>query len=144
MSIFATRVTKVITIPHDEPNTVTIQKLTGRHLERARQESQFKSVDDLKRMGGAAFQKELASLGTSEDQAKLIAKVQADPLNSFDAYTVLQKGIRAWTYEREVTADAIEELDEDSALFLAREILRLTKPALFATAAEAEAQQKNG
>jgi hypothetical protein len=37
MSVFASRVTKQVEIPFDVPNTVTVQKLTGRQLTEAQE-----------------------------------------------------------------------------------------------------------
>jgi hypothetical protein len=156
VSIFASRTQKTIPIPFDPPHEVTIQKLAGRHLGKAQLENQVESVDNLRRMGGAAFQKELEALGDRAKREELIKKHQADPLNTYDRYEVLAKGIKSWTYEESLTPveiideqgvkrlriPAIEDLEDEPADFLAREILRLTKPSLFQTPEEAKADQK--
>jgi hypothetical protein len=135
MSIFASRTRRVVEIPFDAPHTVTIQKLAGRQVEKAREANQFASADRLKGMGGVAFQRELGQLGDPAATAALVAKAQADPLNTYDRATVLQKGIVAWTYEEPVgtpllvTPEAIDDLSEEAADFLARAILELTLPA---------------
>lgn len=134
MSIFASRTQRVVELPFDVPHTVTIQKLAGRQVEKAREANQFASAERLKGMGGVAFQRELGELGDPAATAVLIAKAQADPLNTFDRATVLQKGIVAWTYEEPVgvplpvTVAAIDDLSEEAAEFLARAILELTLP----------------
>jgi hypothetical protein len=189
MNPFASHTTKTVPLPFDPPNDVTIRRLSGRHLEKARQENQFASVDTLKRMGGATFQKELAELGTEQERADAIKKQQADPLNSYDPYVLCAKGIISWSYpeslkliavvdeeservveavkalaafadKKGVIADvipivmdaakamrmaipAIEDLADEAVDFLAREILKLSKPALFQTKDEIEAAQKN-
>ena len=142
MSIFASRAQKTIELPFDAPHTVTIQKLAGRHLEKARQESLFQSVDYVKRIGGLAFQKELAAAtgGDDAEKKRAVEDAQQDPLTSVDVRTVLQFGIKAWSYDQAVTTEAVEDLTDEAAEFLAREILRFTKPALF----DAEAAEKNG
>lgn len=156
-SPFASRTTKTIPIPFDPPNEVTIQKLAGRHLGKAQLENQVLAIDNLRRMGGAAFQKELEGLGDAEKRAALVKEHQADPLNGYDRYEVLAKGIKSWSYEEKldpvevVETDgvtrmripAIDDLDDEAADFIAREILRLTKPALFQTAEEIETATKN-
>jgi hypothetical protein len=129
MSIFASRTQRVVEIPFDAPHTVTIQKLAGRQVEKAREANQFASADRLKGMGGAAFQRELGQLGDPVATAALVAKAQADPLNTYDRATVLQKGIKAWTYEEAVTPETIDDLSDEAADFLARAILELTLPA---------------
>lgn len=157
MSIFASRTTKTIEILFDPPHVVTIVKLAGRHLERASQENTFGAVDTLKRLGGPAFQKELASVGDPEAQAAAVKKRQADPLNAYDPYVLLRFGIKAWTYDESLVPvnvieesgvsvsriAAIEDLDEEAVDFLAREILRLSKPSLFVDADAAAVAEKN-
>jgi hypothetical protein len=148
MSIFASRTQQTIDLPFDVPHTVTIQKLAGRHLEQAKQANQAAAVESLRRMGGATFQRELNAIGPSVVIADAVAKVQANPLSGYDRYVLLEKGIKAWTYVDDagavipVTAAAIEDLDDEAIDFLARAVLQLTKPALFAV--DAEADQKNG
>ncbi len=78
------------------------------------------------------------------------AKINADPLNQYDKYVVCKKGLVSWTFEdvplstpSDIDA-AVEDLDDEALDFLAREILKLSKPSLFQTAPEAEADQKNG
>lgn len=137
MSIFASRTREVVALPFDSPHTVTVQKLSGRHLEKAREASQFASVESLKRLGGPGFQRELAAAGGDDPAAvaALVAKQQANPLNGYDRYVVLQKGIIAWTCVDDagaaiaVTPEAIDDLSEEAADFLARAIFELTLPA---------------
>lgn len=143
MSIFASRTQQVLPLPFDEPHTVTIQKLAGRMLEKARQVNQQASVDALRRMGGATFQRELGAVGDPAVVAAAVAKRQADPLHTYDRYVVLAKGITAWTYDEALTPvevvdedgtktlriAAIDDLDEEAADFIARAIMALTRPA---------------
>ena len=143
MSIFASRTTKVIELPFDVPNTVTLQKLAGRHLQKAHDANLQESVDSLKRMGGPAFQRELAGMGDAAERAKQVAEHQADPMNGYDPYVLMQCGIKAWSYPEPVTPESIEDLDEEAVAFLSREILKLSKPGLFQTGEEAKAEQKN-
>jgi len=181
MSIFASGVTKILDVPGDPGQTVTIGKLTGRHLQRAREASMFTSMDMFRKMGGAQFQQELTGIGDQAARDKKIAEQQADPMNGYDQRTLLYKGIKSWTYPESLKpvpnpsiADAIaaakggdldsavmsilsavesgkygeiipavDDLDEDKADWLAREVLKLSKPSLFQTADEAKAEQKN-
>jgi hypothetical protein len=158
MSIFASRRTKTVEIPFDPPNTVTIQALAGRHLERAQQETQFASADSLKRLGGIAFQRELAQLGDDNKRDELVKQHQADPLNSYDKYTVNQRGIVSWSYPESLKPEtyqdetgqtvtrvkALDDLDSEAVDFFAREILQLSKPSLFLTDDETKAAQVKG
>jgi hypothetical protein len=144
MSIFASDTKKTIDLPFDPPHTITIQKLPGRHLGKAGQEHLYETVENLKRMGGPAFQRELQALGDEGKRKDLIDQYKADPLNSYDVDTLITKGLKAWSYEKPIDAPTIEDLDDQSRDFIAREILRLTKPSLFLTDEQAAAEQKNG
>lgn len=126
MSIFASRVQQTIELPFDPPHTVTVQKLSGRHLERAMQENQIAAAEFLRRMGGAAFQRELNTAAVSDDD---LARARANPFMRYDRGIILQRGIKAWSYPEPVSAETIDDLSEDAADFLARAILALTLPA---------------
>jgi hypothetical protein len=142
MSIFASRTQLTVPLPFDEGQTVTIRRLPGRKLEKARLEKQIASQEFVTRMGGQEFRKQLNAVGDTETQKKLVAEAQADPLNSYDAHTVAAAGIVAWSYPEPVTPEAIEDLDGEALEFLAREILKLSKPSLFQTVDEAAAVKK--
>lgn len=152
-SPFASRVTKTIELPFDPPQTVTIRKLAGRHLETAGRERVFARMDAMRRMGGPQFQKDLQAAIAKEEQEQAETPEPAtpapvvavpDPLLDYDKGTLLAHGIVAWSYPEKVTPEQVEDLEADAAEWIAREILRLTKPALFLTPEEAEAAAKNG
>jgi len=134
MSIFASHTQQTIALPMDPPHTVTIRKLSGRSLEQAREAQQLAAVAHLQAMGGAAFQRDLNALGSPAAVAALVAKAQANPLQTYDRYTVLAKGIVAWSYDTQSLTPvdgripAIDDLDGETAGFLARAILDLTLP----------------
>lgn len=76
-----------------------------------------------------------------------------DPLAGYDVVTLLLYGIVHWTKlemdlpgpeHKDARVAVLEDLRDDTQQYLAREILRLTKPSLFLTAAEKEAARKNG
>ena len=131
MSIFASRVQKTLELPFDPPHTVTIQKLSGRHLERAMQENQIAAAEFLRRMGGAAFQQELTATVVSDED---MARARSNPFMRYDRGIILQRGIKAWSYPDPITAATVEDLSEEAADFLAREILALTLSAQEAAA----------
>jgi hypothetical protein len=141
---FASLTTTTLEVPFDPPHTVTIRRLSGRHLAKAREASQTASIENLKRLGGAAFQRELSALGSDEDRARQLADFAADPLNAYDRYELMKRGIVAWSYEQPVSDEAIEDLSEEAVEYFAREILRLSKPRLFQTAEEAEVARGEG
>ena len=166
-SPFASRITATLDIPFDLPHQVTIQRLAGRHLERARSVFFQNMVQDVQARGGAAAQKDVQQLFTpdkapgddaSDAEAKTaLEKAKADPLNGLDQYSVVAPGIKSWTYPESLAPEkvldddgdevfrvkAILDMDEDALKWFATEILRLTKPAAFQTADEQEADRKN-
>ena len=123
MSIFASYVTRTVPLPFDEPHTVTIQKLSGKALQAARQASIAASMQLVQAMGGAVIGRELA-----EVPPEAVAAAQADPMRQYDRPTVLAKGVKAWTYSEAVTPATLDDLDEQAADFVCRAILDLTLP----------------
>lgn len=142
MSIFTSRVTKTITIP-STPFTATIRKLAPRQLFQAARESQRIALETVNAMGGAdqLFAKHKDELMDVMRVASM--KREADPLTSYDQVTLLDKGIVSWTCDEPKGLNAYEDLDEDTLRFLATEILRLSRPALFLTDDEKEEAEKN-
>ena len=138
MSVFTSRVTRTIEIPHDPGQKVNIRKLAPRHLEAASKEAQRQSLADLKAMGGPAFVKELQAL--TETQRVQIP----DPMNLYDRIVLLAKAVTGWTYDEPADVASYEDLDEPTLNHIAREILTLSKPELFQTAEESAEARKNG
>lgn len=135
-SPFARLITKVVELKHDAPNTVTIQKLSGRAVERAQ------SVAAERIVNGRGFAEKITrALEAAKDgsDAKLM-DLLGDPLKGYDRHTLLVNGITAWSYEQPCDGAAIAELDDETSELLAIEILQLTKPQLFA---DPETARKN-
>jgi hypothetical protein len=154
-SPFSSRVIVTLPIAFDLPNTVTIQKLAGRHLERADMAAQTKFIDSINERGGTEVQKKLMELFEDkapkfEPETPKVETKKSDPLAGLDHYTVCRFGIKAWTYDEPLTVDAttgrvaaIDDMDSESLAWFATEIVRITKPRLFESKDEAEASQKN-
>jgi len=139
MSFFASHTQKTIVPPSDPDATITIQKLPGRHLRAAREQEQFASIAQFRKFGGAELQKELAALPKGEAD-----KVRRDPLTGYHIPTLLEHGVKAWSFDAPITPDGLADADDDDQEFIDREILRLSKPSLFVESdPEAEAQVKN-
>lgn len=137
MSIFTSRVTMTLDVPSDPGQTITIRKLAPRHLEAAAKAQQAVAFEDLRRLGGVAFLKELRSL-TDEQREQT-----SDPLNLYDPIVLMEKGVTAWSYAEDLTRETLEDLDDETARFITTEILRLARPSLYrATDAEEDAQKK--
>jgi len=124
MSIFASQVQKTLPIPHDPPHTVTIRKLTGKQLQRALKARQAEVTQDMRDLGGAAFLKELRTLG-DEDLARA-AKV-VDPFASYDPDVLIQAGTVSWTHDRACDLEAKDDLDDETREWLSRAIYELSR-----------------
>lgn len=137
--MFASRITKDVSLPSDPSVLVTIRKLSWLQRKSARHKSQVESAQGLREMGGPAFMREISAI--AEDGKVSVAEIQkkaeADPLNTHDLHTVLICGVQCWKDPTPVTAETLGDLDEADAEFLAREILALSMPA------RTEEQEKN-
>ncbi len=113
-------VTKDIEVPGEPGVKITIRMLSHGALKKAR---------DI-RLGELTAMVGNLDLGALKDQttsAEVKAAAEADPLNGLDVTTILRKGIRAWTYDEKVNSDNVDELDEDSAIHIATEIVKLSR-----------------
>lgn len=151
----ASRAVKTIPFPPYQGHELTIQKLAGRHLYKADTENDFRAQEYMKRMGGAEFRKQLEE-ATRDDpkdetgKSTAVAKAARDPVHAYDKHIVVQYGLKAWTFTEDdgtpipITPEAIEDLDPDALEFIAREILRWTRPSLFTEDAKAAQKETGG
>lgn len=142
-----------IPLPFDPPHWIQVRKLTGREVERAQEAHRATLASGSARSWAATFRRMLEK-GASDPE---VVKVIRDPLTGYDRYALVRAGLVAWSYPQSVkpvpvitssklgTApdtpvaepyDAIEDLDDEAVDFIATEVLRLTKPALFAATEE--------
>lgn len=147
MSVFAKLRSAVLTIPNANGATATIRGLSPTGLRAAAAENQRKAVAAMR------AQRELADgLAEAQDDTPVDPEavkawqeqVRCNPLLAYDAETLIVKGVSAWTLELDPTPENIAEIDEDVRDWIATEILKLSKPSLFKTEAEQEADRKNG
>jgi len=137
MSIFTSFVTEVLEVPGEPGQTITIRRLAPKALERARDAARERGNREMKltreSMGEAEFQAFRAEI------AKNVAdgSGMSDPLNQFDQVSLVKDGVTAWTFDAPLTVESFEDIDEDRLEWLARAILKLSKPSLFAASAEA-------
>lgn len=148
----ASRAVTTIPFTPDPPHEITIQKLAGRHLYKADTENDIRAQEYVNRMGGAEFRRQLdeATKGKSQEQ---IADVVRDPVHAYDKHIVVLHGLKSWTYEDAPVPDVkdyderkafVEDLDPDALEFIAREILRWTRPSLFKEEATAAQKETDG
>ena len=150
-SVFTSRVTQSIPIPHDPGQSVTIRKLAPKHLRAARESRQAADFEETKRQIaitqalGDEVIKAVKGIKESEaDGEKPITRV-VDPLGPYDVTALCVSAIKAWSYaDIKPAPDTIADLDEQTQEFIAREALKLSKPELFQSEDEQEAAQKNG
>jgi len=134
MSVFTSDVTKTLSVPHDSPNTVEIRRLPPKWLREAQRVSQKQSASDFQAMGGAAFLRDIQAMNADKGEAVVADAAKADPLLTYDSVTLIYQGVVAWSYDKDCDKVAvIEDLDDQTQDWLAREILRLSKPDLFET-----------
>lgn len=148
--MFASRITKNVEIQDgDDVVIVTVQKLSGRSLQKAKE---AKSAAQLSALRGAS--KEMLAMFRSPEleaaAAQIAAKRGAEASDSkareqarydqFDRECVLNAGIVRWSCEDKIklSPEAIGDLDEDAAQRLHAEILTLSLPPLDPSAIEAE------
>jgi hypothetical protein len=147
-----------IPLPFDEGQWVKVRKLSGRQIEAAQTAHRGNLASGSARSWAATFRRMLETGASDPDVLHAIA----DPLTGYDRYALVRFGLVAWSYPQSVTpiaakpeikgkpgspaveaSDAIEDLDDEAVDFIATEVLRLTKPALFhATEEDAETAQR--
>lgn len=137
-----------IPLPFDEGQWIKVRKLTGKEYEGAQLAHRIGFVNGDKWAG--LFRDSLEN-GPS---AVAVQKALADPLTGFDRYALARAGLVEWSYPGPINRkepppedyDAIRDLDDDAIEFSAREVLKRTKPLLFAehTDEAAEAAKVKG
>ncbi len=163
MSIFAPQTRSgPIPIPFDPPHTIVVRKLTGREIEAAQEAHRLNTIAGSARLWAENYRRGLRDGATALE----VLRAVHDPLTGYDRFALVRAGLVAWSYPQSVTpiaakaatvakgtmpaaaaveaSDAIEDLDDEAVDFIATEVLRLTKPALFVTTEEdvADAQKK--
>ena len=131
-----------IPLPFDDGQTVTIRKLTAGELTAAVDAHRNKFLIGNSRVWPASV-KEILEKGLGEALAnpQTLAALR-NPLNGYDRFALVKSGLVAWSYNRPVAPEAIEDLDDEAVDFIATEVLRRTKPALFHATEEAAAEEK--
>lgn len=142
MSVFAKLRTAILgQIPGAPEASVSIRGLSPRSLALAAQEHQRQALLAFKeaKANGAAEFDDVDPEAVKAYQAQM-AK---NPLLSYDAATLIEKGVTEWSFELPPTPENIAELDEDVRDYIAEHILRLSKPSLYRSIEEQEADRKN-
>jgi hypothetical protein len=134
--MFASRVTKDVQV---ESVVVTIQKLSGRSLDKAKDARSAAQLGSLRAASKDLLQVmksdqvEAAAEKLAAQRAKEVTDLKAKARARFDAYDrehVLVAGIVRWSCEAEtrLSPEAVGDLDEETAQLLHEEILTLSLP----------------
>jgi hypothetical protein len=141
-----------IPLPFDDGQWIQVRKLTGRECDAAAEAHRSGLASTSARAWPATFRRMLEH-GASDPE---VVKAIRDPLLGYDRFRLVRSGLVAWSYPQSITpvtvkvdgqpkrlVDAIDDLDDEAVDFIAIEVLRRTKPALFhATEEDAERAQK--
>lgn len=118
--MLASTQTKRLDIPHEPGEYIEIRMLSARKREEAHDAKMQSIIRALS--GGADLFKSAMESGPDEPKAEKDPS-EKDPLTSFDKWMILRAGIVSWSYNAKVRPDTIDDLDEETADWAAREIL---------------------
>lgn len=101
------------TIPHDPDHWIEFRPLSGSELRRAARNRRMNAAEELRAYGGDLMKAMRESNVTSDDAVAVV-----DPLNDYDAETLLETSILAWSFEAKVKGNqtALDEPTERWAL----------------------------
>ena len=113
-------------VPHEPGEWLDLIKLSWTKLKEARRYATLENAETA-RAFGAELVKALATDDTGKAAEKLIERQQYHE-SSFDTKTLLLKGIVGWSYEAELSAESVAELDDKTVAWAKQAIIDLTKP----------------
>ena len=125
--------TERVEIAHEPGEWMELKRLNAKKLKKAR-EAKTQEAWLMMQAAGPEFMTQIRSVATDTRSAR-----NADPLDDFDAWKLCEYGIAYWSYPEDVTVANIEEFDERTLNWAAREILRVS-----GVESQPEVAQKNG
>jgi len=136
------------TVTHPDGGTAKLRKLKGRHLREAQMVRQTEMVEAFEQWTKVRDRMQAATGAaiTAESEPESDApepEVPVNPVDGYDHATLARFAVLELDGAKPEPA-AFEDMDDDRLEWLAGEILRFTKPSLFQSKAEREADQKNG
>lgn len=131
------KIIRRVELPHEPGAWIDVRQLSYLQLDFARE---IGATQALERMGKITpeLRQQLAEARVAIARAQgddVSVLVAGDPLAGYDVQTLLQAGIVAWSYDDPVTPQSVDELDEKTADYVARELVPQEEP---------EADRKNG
>lgn len=121
--MLVSRNAREVPIPHEPGEWLKLRPLSWKQLDdarKARTREAVKSSVEMTREMGPELMAQIRSART-ETAAE---SAPADPSEAYDRATLLRLGIVGWSYEEPVSPEAIDDLDEETAEWAARELLR--------------------
>jgi len=113
--MLVTGITKVEKVPHEPGQTITFRRLSWRSWEYAAEVKRTEAFAMVKSVSPEMLE---AMRGKDSE-----SKSKERDLEQFDTGTLLNKGIVAWSYEGEVTAQNIDLLDPQTAEWAVAQIM---------------------
>ena len=110
-----------VDVPHEPGQRIQIRMLPWPALKDAQETRTAAALQNARAMGGDL----LSSLSSVERTVP----AEVDDLAGYDVGTLLRAGIVGWTYDAPVAPGTIADLDDVTAPWAAREILRYSHPA---------------
>ena len=118
-----------VAIPHEPGETMEFRKISYLTLDKAKKERMKEVVAEMSGTKDimSTIQKAVED-GSGEVLQAAKNAASENPLNRYHKQTLLHHGVHAWSYKAEVTFDTIDELDETTADWAARQIIDLALP----------------
>ena len=111
-----------IELPHEPGVTFEIRQLSHGALKKARDNRMREMAMNFSGLDLSTFLKDVAApvqRDSDDDDVDLLA--------GYDMQTILVKGIKSWSYPEKVTPENIEDLDDETAEFVATEIMKISR-----------------
>lgn len=117
-----------LTVDVDNGN-VSLVKLSYSQLDKAMSKKRMDTIKQVKEMGGDIFKAMRESNVTAADKTnKTKEQLMQERYDSYDKQTILEEGIKAWSFTVEKTSKTIMAIDEKSADKLFKHILDISLP----------------
>ena len=116
-----------VDVPHEDGQWFDLLKLSWTQIRKARKAATMDSAETAKAFG-AELMKALGSEKNGEDKAMSLIKAQQYDESMFDTEQLLLDGVVGWSYNGEVTSEALATLDEGTAAWAKQAIIDITKP----------------
>lgn len=116
-----TRMTRKIELPHEPGQWVEIRPLSWRKLQDARDSRVRELAKQMQSLGRDVL--DALPKGDRSEAPSAEQETPASLLNAYSLGALLRAGIVAWSYDEPVSGETIDELDEQTAQLIARELV---------------------